>query len=197
MTCTNKSFHCPPVEHASLRSNGFLKPNPYVEISIDNKSSRKTDFLKNTNAPKWNERFTVIVSANSLLHFRVLDHSSFRKDSVLGQQTVYLANILEHYNGVLENLELSMDLLSDGSGSKVNEPRQPAKTGELVAVLNGLKIDMRTVALRSGSGGASGLNTSGSGSIHSNDVAAVALINGNGVSVGVGVYVFCLSRLHE
>ncbi|XP_065078257.1 E3 ubiquitin-protein ligase Su(dx) [Ochlerotatus camptorhynchus] len=170
------------IEYASLRTNGFLKPNPYVEISIDNKSTRKTDFLKNTNAPKWNERFTVIVSANSLLHFRVLDHSSFRKDSVLGQQTVYLANILEHYNGVLENLELSMDLLSDGSSSKVNEPRQPSKTGELVAVLNGLKIDMRTVPLRPGSSGAVGLNTSGSGSSHSNDVAAVALINGNGLS---------------
>lgn len=186
--CTNLFI---PVEHASLRSNGFLKPNPYVEISIDNKSTRKTDFLKNTNAPKWNERFTVIVSANSVLHFRVLDHSSFRKDSVLGQQTVFLANILEHYNGVLENLELSMDLLSDGSSSKLNEPRQPTKTGELVAVLNGLKIDMRTVALRSGGGGAMGLNSSGSGSNHvGNDVA---LINGNGVSVGVYICYFLVT----
>lgn len=167
------------IEHASLRSNGFLKPNPYVEISIDNKSTRKTDFLKNTNAPKWNERFTVIVSANSVLHFRVLDHSSFRKDSVLGQQTVYLANILEHYNGVLENLELSMDLLTDGSGGSkaTHEPRQPTKTGELVAVLNGLKIDMRTVALRAGGSSSSsvGLNNS-----HGNDVAG-AHTNGNGL----------------
>lgn len=150
------------IEHASLRNAGFLKPNPYVEISIDSKSTRKTDFLKNTNAPKWNERFTVIVSANSVLHFRVLDHSSFRKDSLLGQQTVYLANILEHYNGVLENLELSMDLLTDGSGSSKtshhhnHEPRQPVKTGELVTVLNGLKIDMRTVLARGSNGHGSG-----------------------------------------
>ncbi|XP_055591615.1 E3 ubiquitin-protein ligase Su(dx)-like [Uranotaenia lowii] len=139
------------IEHASLRNNGFLKPNPYVDIFIDNKSSRKTDFLKNTNAPKWNERFTVIVSPSSVIHFRVLDHSSFRKDSVLGQQTVFLANILEHYNGVLDNLELSMDLLTDGS-SKAGEPRQPTKTGELVVVLNGLRIDLRALALRSGNG---------------------------------------------
>ncbi|XP_058452659.1 E3 ubiquitin-protein ligase Su(dx) [Malaya genurostris] len=163
------------VEHASLRSNGFLKPNPYVEIAIDNKSTRKTDFLKNTNAPKWNERFTVIVSASSVLHFRVLDHSSFRKDSLLGQQTVLLGNILEHYNGTLENLELSMDLLTDGStSSKANEPRQPIKTGELVAVLNGLKIDMRTVAHRAG------VST---GSTHGNDVTGASVyVNGNGLS---------------
>lgn len=163
------------VEHASLYSNGFLKPNPYVEISIDNKSTRKTDFLKNTNAPKWNERFTVIVTSGSVLHFRVLDHSSFRKDSLLGQQTVYLANILEHYNGVLENLELSMDLLS----SKTSETRHPIKTGELVTVLNGLKIDMRSV--RAGSSAAS-VNIGASNSNHGNDVDAVAAhINGNGL----------------
>ncbi|XP_053697513.1 E3 ubiquitin-protein ligase Su(dx) isoform X2 [Sabethes cyaneus] len=169
------------IEHASLRSNGFLKPNPYVEIAIDNKSTRKTDFLKNTNAPKWNERFTVIVSPSSVLHFRVLDHSSFRKDSLLGQQTVYLAHILEHYNGVLENLELSMDLLTDGSSSsKANEPRQPTKTGELVAVLNGLNIDMRVVAMRAGGSGVNVANN------HTNDVAgAAAYVNGNGVSATI------------
>ncbi|XP_055639168.1 E3 ubiquitin-protein ligase Su(dx) [Toxorhynchites rutilus septentrionalis] len=166
------------IEHASLRSNGFLKPNPYVEISIDNKSTRKTDFLKNTNAPKWNERFTVIVSPGSVLHFRVLDHSSFRKDSLLGQQTVYLANILEHYNGVLENLELSMDLLVDGAGSsKTNEPRQPFKTGELVTVLNGLKVDMRAMALRGAGSSSAGINH---GNGHNNEIA-VAHVNGNGL----------------
>uniref|UniRef100_A0A1Q3G2M0 HECT-type E3 ubiquitin transferase n=1 Tax=Culex tarsalis TaxID=7177 RepID=A0A1Q3G2M0_CULTA len=168
------------IEHASLRNAGFLKPNPYVEISIDSKSTRKTDFLKNTNAPKWNERFTVIVSANSVLHFRVLDHSSFRKDSLLGQQTVYLANILEHYNGVLENLELSMDLLTDGAGSSKtshhHEPRQPMKTGELVTVLNGLKIDMRTVATRGSNGhGASDVS------------AGMSHVNGNGTGLDVAM----------
>lgn len=49
------------VEEASLRNNGFLKPNPYVELVIDNKSKRKTDVVKNTYLPKWNEEFTVLV----------------------------------------------------------------------------------------------------------------------------------------
>lgn len=50
------------VEEASIRNSGFLKPNPYVELLIDNKSKRKTDFVKNTYLPKWNEEFTVLVS---------------------------------------------------------------------------------------------------------------------------------------
>ncbi|KFB42912.1 hypothetical protein ZHAS_00010668 [Anopheles sinensis] len=167
------SFVFPKVEHATFRSNGFLKPNPYVEFSIDGKSTRKTDFIKNTNTPKWNERFAIIVSPGSLLQFRVLDHSSFRKDSLLGQQTVELAGILRHYNGVLELLELSMDLLVDPSGSsKTNEPRQPVKAGELVVVLDGLKIDMRNVL--GGSGGSGGaMRGTGVGS-ESN------MVNGNG-----------------
>uniref|UniRef100_A0A182NF92 HECT-type E3 ubiquitin transferase n=1 Tax=Anopheles dirus TaxID=7168 RepID=A0A182NF92_9DIPT len=161
------------IEHATFRSNGFLKPNPYVEFSIDGKTSRKTDFIKNTNTPKWNERFTSIVSPGSVLHFRVLDHSSFRKDSLLGQQTVELAGILRHYNGVLELLELNMDLLIDGTGSsKTTEPRQPVKAGELVVVLDGLKIDMRSV------GGAAG------GALRGNEVAGSGsggIVNGNGL----------------
>lgn len=50
------------VEEASLRNNGFLKPNPYVELLIDSKSKRKTDLVKNSYLPKWNEEFTVLVS---------------------------------------------------------------------------------------------------------------------------------------
>ena len=48
------------VECAHLRTaNSFLKPNPYVEFSIDDKSPRKTEVVKNTYQPKWNEEFVV------------------------------------------------------------------------------------------------------------------------------------------
>lgn len=50
------------VEQGSVRNSGFLKPNPYVELLIDNKSKRKTDVVKNTYFAKWNEEFTVLVS---------------------------------------------------------------------------------------------------------------------------------------
>uniref|UniRef100_A0A182SZ70 E3 ubiquitin-protein ligase n=1 Tax=Anopheles maculatus TaxID=74869 RepID=A0A182SZ70_9DIPT len=147
------------IEFAILRSNGFLKPNPYVEFTIDGKNSRKTDIIKNTTIPKWDERFTSIVSAGSVLHFRAFDHSSFRKDSLIGQKSVELAGILRHYKGVLEMLELQIDLMNDGTGSsKSNEPRYPDKMGELVVVLDGLKIDMRNMGAL---GGGSRINGDG------------------------------------
>jgi len=133
------------VEHATLRNTSFLKPNPYVELSIDSKSTRKTEHQKNTYLPKWNEEFTVLVTPTSILQFRVYDHSSFRKDALIGEQTVHLSQILQHYNGRCENLELVMDLQYESK----SESRQ-IKNGELVAVLDGLKIDMTTVMLTNG-----------------------------------------------
>lgn len=123
------------VEQASLRNNGIFKPNPYVELSIDNNSPRKTDIIRHTYLPIWNESFTVCVTASSEIIFRVLDRSSFLKDSLLGERSVNLSQILEHYHGRCDNLELVMDLL----GSL--KPDGRTKSGELVVVLNGLKIE--------------------------------------------------------
>lgn len=121
-----------------------MKPNPYVELLIDCNSARKTEHQKNTYLPKWNDTFTVLVTPTSVLQFRVFDHSNFRKDSLIGEQTVHLVQILQHYNGRCENLELAMDLLYESK----SEGRQ-LKNGELVAVLNGLKIDMTTLPSQS------------------------------------------------
>lgn len=154
------SHHISPshtVEHASLRNNGIFKPNPYVELSIDNKSIRKTEIVKHTYLPKWNEDFTVLVTPVSELVFRVLDRSSFLKDSLLGERVVQLGQMLEHYNGRLENLELNMDLLG------ALKPDGRSKSGELVVVLNGLKID--------------GLVTNG---VASNATANIISTNGTG-----------------
>jgi NEDD4-like E3 ubiquitin-protein ligase WWP1 len=111
-----------------------------VELSIDSNPARKTEHQKNTYLPKWNDTFTVLVTPTSILQFRVYDHSSFRKDSLIGEQTIHLIQILQHYNGRCEHLELAMDLLYDSK----SEGRQ-LKNGELVAVFNGLKIDMASV----------------------------------------------------
>uniref|UniRef100_A0A336KI16 E3 ubiquitin-protein ligase n=1 Tax=Culicoides sonorensis TaxID=179676 RepID=A0A336KI16_CULSO len=129
------------IEHASLRNNGFLKPNPYVELSIDSKSIRKTDTIKNSTVPKWNEEFTILVTHHSVLHFKVLDHSSFRKDSVIGEQTVHLSQLLQQYNGKLDALELSMELYYESK----SDVRARTKAGEMVVVLNGLRIDMSVI----------------------------------------------------
>ncbi|EDW39569.1 GL15308 [Drosophila persimilis] len=138
-SAANQGYHqlSVTIEEASLRNNGFLKPNPYVELLIDSKSKRKTDQVKNSYLPKWNEEFTVLITPHSTLHFKVLDHSSFRKDAMLGERIINLAHILQHYNGRCEFLELTIDLFVTSK----SDNRQ-TKSGELVAILNGLKLDM-------------------------------------------------------
>lgn len=70
------------------------------------------------------------------MHFKVLDHSSFRKDAMLGERIIPLAHILQHYNGRCEFLELTIDLFVTSK----SDNRQ-TKSGELVAILNGLRLD--------------------------------------------------------
>ncbi|KAG5321500.1 SUDX ligase, partial [Acromyrmex heyeri] len=124
------------VEAAILRSSTFLKPNPYIEFSVDDKSPRKTEVSKSTYQPKWNEEFTILVTPYSQLHFRLLDHSTFRKDTLIGEKRINLFQVLSHYNGKLENLELTFDLMSESKHDS-----QLCKVGELITVFDGLRID--------------------------------------------------------
>lgn len=67
----------------------------------------------------------------SHLHYRLLDQSTFRKDSVIGEKKLSLHEVLSHYNGKCENLELTLVLMSDSK-----------QVGELITLMNGLKVDM-------------------------------------------------------
>jgi atrophin-1 interacting protein 5 (WW domain-containing E3 ubiquitin protein ligase 1) len=78
-----------------------------------------------------------LVTPHSQLHFRLLDHSSFRKDALVGEKRLSLFDVLTHYNGKCENLEITLDLLSESK-----HDTQPVKVGELITLLNGLKIEM-------------------------------------------------------
>lgn len=73
----------------------------------------------------------------------MLDHSSFRKDAMLGERIINLAHILQHYNGRCEFLELTIDLFVTSK----SDNRQ-TKSGELVAILNGLKLDMSKLQIQ-------------------------------------------------
>lgn len=143
-----------------------------MELSIDNKSLRKTEIVKHTYLPKWNEDFTVLVTQTSEIIFRVLDRSSFLKDSIIGERSVNLGQILEHYNGRCENLELNMDLLG------TLKPDGRSKSGELVVVLNGLKIDnmVITTPLHHANGINNSVAASANNSMNcaSSDVVAIA-----------------------
>lgn len=123
------------IEGAILTNSTFLKPNPYIEFSVDDKSPRKTEVSKSTYQPKWNEEFTILVTPHSQLHFRLLDHSTFRKDTLIGEKRISLSQVLSHYNGKLENVEVTFDLMSENKHDS-----QLCKVGELITVFDGLRI---------------------------------------------------------
>lgn len=143
------------VESAHISHNSsstfLLKPSPYCEVTVDEtpvgSTPRRTDVAKATASPKWRHTFTVLVTVQSRLHFTVWDHRAIRKDGLLGECSVKLAKVLSHFGGRCENLELTLDLMSEkkgnsGSTGEDGNAASSVKTGELVCVLSGLNIEM-------------------------------------------------------
>lgn len=81
-----------------------------------------------------------VVTPHSRLRFRVLDHSTFRKDAVIGQKSINLYDILQYYNGKLENLELTLELISEKSVSFV-----PVSVGKLIIFFSDLTVNLQSV----------------------------------------------------
>ena len=81
---------------------GFIRPDPYVEISVDGKPPKKTDTYRNSFRPKWHCDISVIVTCYSKLVFRVYNHSMIKKDSLIGQCSLDLFSVLKQTNGKKE-----------------------------------------------------------------------------------------------
>lgn len=96
------------VESANIKNSGLFKPNPYLQVVIDDKLSRRTDYIKNTLHPKWKEDLTVLVTPQSQLLFRLADYHSFRKDNIIGEKRIHLLKILLFFNGKCDNVELTI-----------------------------------------------------------------------------------------
>ncbi|XP_045458973.1 E3 ubiquitin-protein ligase Su(dx) [Melitaea cinxia] len=129
------------VESASIRNSGLFKPNPYLQLIIDDNISRRTEVLKNTLQPKWKEEFTVLVTPLSQIVFRLADHHSFRKDHIIGEKRINLLKILLYVNGKCENVELTLDLMKTVSQENASNTNTEVKAAELVLLLDGLRID--------------------------------------------------------
>ncbi|KAJ0181792.1 hypothetical protein K1T71_002514 [Dendrolimus kikuchii] len=129
------------VESANIKNSGLFKPNPYLQVVIDDKISRRTEVIRNTLHPKWKEDLTVLVTPQSQLLFRLADYHSFRKDNVIGEKRVNLLKILLYFNGKCENVELTIDLMKTASQESTTTVNSEVKAAELVLVLDGLRID--------------------------------------------------------
>ncbi|CAG4968025.1 unnamed protein product [Colias eurytheme] len=129
------------VESANIRSSGLFKPNPYLQVIIDDNISRRTEVIKNTLHPKWKEEFTVLVTPLSKIVFRLADHHSFRKDNILGEKRINFLKVLLYFNGKIENVEMTLDLMKTVSQDNSSNSNTEVKSAELVLLLDGLRID--------------------------------------------------------
>lgn len=108
--------------------------------------------------------FFRLVTPYSILHYRVLDYCKFQKDVLIAEKNISLYDILNNYNGVCDNLELTIDLMRarhhDHLASSSSTSNNMVKVGELVTLLNGFQIDMSLVTNPSREAGTS-TNTQG------------------------------------
>ena len=130
-------------------AGGLLKPNPYVEVIVDGKPPKKTETVKSTYQPKWETDMTVVVTPFSKILYRLFDHSSFKKDAVLGEHTMDLYTVLKKHQGKLQSTTVSAVLyqtVAQKSGSASAAGGTTAiKIGELVLVLSGVIVDLSAV----------------------------------------------------
>ncbi|XP_033625992.1 NEDD4-like E3 ubiquitin-protein ligase WWP1 [Asterias rubens] len=117
----------------------FSKGDPYVEMTVDGQPPRKTEVVKKTWTPSWDEHFTVLVKPTTKLEFKVFNHFSIKSDVALGVAKLDLLPLLQKNNGQFDKLKHSVDLKSV---NKSNSQRG----GKLLLVLDGLKFSAETMA---------------------------------------------------
>jgi atrophin-1 interacting protein 5 (WW domain-containing E3 ubiquitin protein ligase 1) len=129
-----------------IHVSGLIKPSPYTELSVDGKPPKRTDICKCSTHPKWHAELSVIVTPHSRLVFRVFDHSTFKKDSLLASCQLDFYSVLRQHGGRCQNLELALDLKArDKNGGDEADPAAGGgeiSVGILYVKLNGAQVDM-------------------------------------------------------
>ncbi|XP_070575798.1 NEDD4-like E3 ubiquitin-protein ligase WWP1 isoform X2 [Ptychodera flava] len=115
------------------------KPDPYVEVIVDGQPPRKTEVVKKTWTPQWNEHFTVLVTPQSKLEFKVYNHFSVKTDAVVGTCCVEVLPLLQRNNGKLHNLALKQEL-------KQETKNGTTRSGDLQITLDGLSVSPEVLA---------------------------------------------------
>ncbi|RUS23038.1 hypothetical protein BC937DRAFT_93080 [Endogone sp. FLAS-F59071] len=90
--------------------------DPFVRLRIGKKEVYKTNHIKKTLTPTWNESFTTNASVSStILDFNVKDHNTFGGDVDLGECELNLRDVLHHVDGQTSSIEKWLTL-SNGGG---------------------------------------------------------------------------------
>ncbi|XP_050717007.1 E3 ubiquitin-protein ligase Su(dx)-like isoform X3 [Eriocheir sinensis] len=114
-------------------SSIFNKPSAYVELLVDGVQQKRTQTVKHNAHPKWQETFTVLVTKDSVLVFRVSDHHTLVRDSLIGEATLNLADVVSRGDGISSSNH-TLSLTSPNSLPSVVSP-----TPTITITLDGLK----------------------------------------------------------
>lgn len=120
---------------AKLSSVGGLfsaSPDSFLELAVDTQPPRKTEVVKKSTNPKWDEHFTILVTPYSKLEFKIYSQKTLRSNLLIGQTSLDLHGVLEENRGKLTDVNKTLPLNVEGKG----------RSGELMINLDGLIINM-------------------------------------------------------
>ncbi|KNC48178.1 uncharacterized protein AMSG_04406 [Thecamonas trahens ATCC 50062] len=108
-----------PYEHVAVKS-----PDTYVVVKVNAKEVHQTKRINNSRQPVWGEgddrAFSATVGRNDILYFQLVDHNTLRKDIVLGDGLLRIAD-LERMKVGATNCRVPIQLHSD---SAIADPTQ-------------------------------------------------------------------------
>ncbi|XP_074644434.1 E3 ubiquitin-protein ligase Su(dx)-like [Tubulanus polymorphus] len=165
------------ISSAKLQSAGGIfnsKADPYLEMSVDSNPPRKTEVIKKTWNPQWNEPFTVLVTPYSKIDFKIFNHFQLKSDVLLGQCELDIHHALSCNNGKFTQSAMKLDL------QNLNPTRGASTGGELNIQLDGMNVNMEHFPSRVPNG-----IVNGPSSQAPNGTAASQMSDGSSPSSGV------------
>ncbi len=110
----------------------------YAEIITDGNPSRKTEIVRKSWSPQWNENFDILVTPTSRIEFRVFNYQTFKSDTLVGQCLIFVNKLSQDTSNFnFRNLEKTFDLCVDHKG----------KTGVVEVVFNGIDANSLRIGL--------------------------------------------------
>lgn len=86
----------------------------YVTVKVDSQN-KKTEISNKCNNPQWEHVFSVSVTAQSNIEFKVYNYNSYKTDVLLGSASCKVFELLQQNSGKLDNVPLSLILQRENS----------------------------------------------------------------------------------
>uniref|UniRef100_H2YXT4 C2 domain-containing protein n=1 Tax=Ciona savignyi TaxID=51511 RepID=H2YXT4_CIOSA len=87
-------------------------PDSYVAVSIDGQPPKKTGIANKTSNPIWDEIFTLLVTVESIVEFKVYNYSQVRTDTLIGSAKCDIKKLLKQKHGKLEKVDLALSRMT-------------------------------------------------------------------------------------